>query len=1225
MSDENDSHARSPSSDRGTGDLLVVALGASAGGIAALQEFFSHVPPHSGAAYVVILHLSPNHDSRLAEILQATTPLPVSQVGAKIALQADCIYVIAPNTILSISDGHLTCAPIQSAEDRRAPVDLLFRTLADAYGADAVSVVLSGTGPNGSNGLKRVKERGGLAIAQDPGEAEYGDMPKNSIATGLIDLVLPVSQIPAAIDRYRRRLRDPALAVPELDAIPTDAEALREILAQVRARTGHDFANYKVATILRRIQRRVLVLGLEGLPDYAAYLRRTADEAALLMKELLISVTHFFRDPEAFQTLETRVIPQLFHGKREMDQVRAWVVGCATGEEAYSVAILLCEHAQRLPVVPRIQVFASDLDERAIGVARDGFYTDAEVADLSQERLQRFFFREGAGYRVRRDLREMVLFALHNAIKDPPFSHLDLLTCRNLLIYLNRTVQERLVETFHFALRPRGHLFLGGSESPDGAGNLFLSVDKDAHIFESRPVLSRLALPVREPTLPRTGHERVAAVTALPERVFPIDVHHRLIEAYGPPSLVVSEDHVLLHVSQGATAYLKVARGEPSRNILQLIHPDLRLDLRTALYEAAQQRREVHIRDIRLRLHDDAETSCSIRVKPILREGDAGRGLFLILLEEHSTVRPAATDTLQLQSPGAQLNADLDEELSRVRAQLARTIEQSETQFEEARAANEELQAVNEELRSSTEELETSKEELQSVNEELTTVNQELKIKVEELRLTNNDFQNFINATNIPTIFLDRSLRVKFSTSRAQDIFNLLPTDVGRRLSDITTKLTYPALLDDATHVLEQLHTIHREVRTHDGDLFLVRVLPYRTSDDRIEGVVLTFIDVTALRQAEAEVLASEERLRLLIDSASDYAIFTIDRDGLIESWNTGAERIWGYRAAEIVGQAFEQLFMPEDRAAGVAARELATARQDGRAVDERMHLRADGTTFYASGVTTRLGEDARLGFAKIARDLTEARRSAEMLERAHAELEQRVAERTAVLTEQQEHIRGLLRQLVTAQEEQRGRIARDLHDQLGQQITALRLALEHGQATHAADDCADPIERALALAREISREVDFLAWELRPAVLDDLGLAAALPRFIQEWSLHYGIEGEFRLVGFRPGDLSKDAEVSYYRIAQEALNNVLKHAHAQRMDLVLETRADQVSLIVADDGIGFDMSSPSAEGGGGFGMFSMKERAALVGATLEVESIPGHGTTVYLRCPVSAPSREGT
>jgi PAS domain S-box-containing protein len=529
---------------------------------------------------------------------------------------------------------------------------------------------------------------------------------------------------------------------------------------------------------------------------------------------------------------------------------------------------------------------------------------------------------------------------------------------------------------------------------------------------------------------------------------------------------------------------------------------------------------------------------------------------------------------------------------------------------------------MNEELRSAAEELETSKEELQSVNEELTTVNQELKIKIEELALTNNDFQNFINATDIGTIFLDRALRVKFSTPRARTVFNLIETDIGRPLTDITSRIRYDGLHRDVQTVLDRLQSMEGEVETDDGRWHLMRILPYRTFDNHIGGVVLTFQDITERRQAELQVRASEERLRLLIDSALDYAIFTMTEGGGVDSWNSGAERMFGYSADEIIGSRADILFTPEDRAAGVYERELTNARRTGRAADERYHVRKNGTRFLCSGVTRRLGAGG-IGFAKIARDLTAQRQAADALEGVHAELEARVRERTGTLEAAvkgheaaREAVTNLLHRIVSAQEDERRRIARDLHDQLGQQLTALRLALERHQAGADAPGGDGAIDEALSLTCQIDKDVDFLAWQLRPAALDELGLAAALPRFVAEWSAHVGVPAEFRLRGFGAGQLQADAEVAFYRIAQEALNNVAKHAHASRVDVVLSTTTNQVVLVVEDDGIGFDAAEDPVPGRG-LGFASMHERAALVDATVQVESASGRGTSVFVRCPI--------
>jgi two-component system CheB/CheR fusion protein len=1211
------------SEPRASAKLLVVGIGASAGGIEALRSFFAHVPDRSGSAYIVILHLSPDHDSKLAEVLQTAASIPVTQVTEPVCIEADHVYVVPPNRRLQIVDSMLTLTEMTQREHRRSPVDVFFRALADAHGSRSVCVVLSGTGPNGSAGLKRVKEYGGLTIAQAPDEAAYPDMPNNAIATGQVDLVLHIAEMPRRIIDYHNRLQtiesSPALVDPT-----EEPDALREVLSLLRVRTGHDFANYKSGTLLRRLQRRLHVVGLSSLSAYARMMREQPQEAVVLMKDLLISVTHFFRDPEAFVVLEQRVIPRLFEGKGTDDQVRVWVPGCATGEEAYSIAMLLAEYSDGMIEPPHIQVFATDLDEDAIAAARDGIYTDADVVDVHEKRLERFFHRESGGYRIRRELREMILFAHHNVINDPPCSHLDLISCRNLLIYLNRAAQERTLETFHFALRPAALLLLGPSESPDGASDLFASFDRTAHLYESRTVTSRLLPEATTTPLARTIPR--AAGSRLVERFAPIDAHQRLLEEYAPPSLIVSEDNAIVHMSSGAARFLQMSAGEPSRDLLKLIRPELRVELRTALFQAAKDRSSVEVANLPVTI-DGRERRINLIVRPVLREDDPARGFFLILFADRDDSDSPSRDVRPLDTTPEPVTRQLEEELSRVKAQLRTSIEQYEAQVEEAQASAEEHQAMNEELRSSAEELETGKEEIQSINEELSTVNQELKLKIEELRHSNNDLHNLINSTDLATIFLDRSLRLKMTTPRAQDIFNVLPTDLGRPLSDITHRLTDGDIAGDLWRVLDTLQPVDREVHTADHRDYVMRIRPYRTSDDRIEGLVLMFHDITARRQAERNTARSEERLRLLVDSVIDSAIFTMTQNGVIDSWNRGAERMFGYRAEEIVGQSFEVLFTPEDRASGIAARELHVAQRDGRTLQERDHLRSDGTRFFASGVTARLGDG--LGFAQIARDLTAPQRAAEALREARAETERRVAEHVkelqSVIAEHgsaREHVLSLLRKIVTAQEDERGRIARNLHDQLGQRLTALRLSLERAQERLAKDGGSDvELERALNLTHEIDTDVGFLSWELRPAVLEHLGLGVALPRYVREWSEHYGLEVDYKGDTYQTALLTHEAEVAFYRIAQEALTNIAKHAHASRVDMMLESRDHTVILVIEDDGVGFDTGDGTM--GRGVGLLGMRERASLIGAECEIESKPGEGTSVFIRYKQPTPHPE--
>lgn len=1222
---------------RGKGeDFLIVGLGASAGGINALKEFFGRVAPDSGMAYVVILHLSPDHESKLAEVLQSHASIPVVQVTQSTKVEPDHVYVIPPNKSLKMVDGRLDLSEISRVEERRAPIDIFFRTLAESHHARAVCVVLSGTGADGSMGMKRVKENGGVCMVQDPRLAEYGDMPRHSIDTGLVDYVLPAAEIPSQIAAYQNRLSSVNIALSAQPRPAADDKALRDIFTHLRLRTGHDFSNYKRSTVLRRIERRISVNNLSDLTAYASFMREQADESSRLLKDLLISVTNFFRDPAKFEALEATVIPKLFEEKRGDQPVRVWVAGCATGEEAYSIAMLLCEAIKDPDNSPGMQVFATDIDEWAINKGREGYYSLNDAADVSPERLRRFFIKEGDGYRVRRDLRELVLFATHNIIKDPPFSHVDMVTCRNLLIYLNRGAQERIMQVLHFALEPGGYLFLGTSESIEGSTNLFVPVDKENHIYQSRPVAARLPLqftnvssPLR---IPLYSSESTSSPTRATERLSYLDLHQRLLEKYAPPSVVVNDENDILHLSESAGRFLTLSGGEPTHNLLKLVKPELRLELRTALYQAASKRINVDARGLHVSL-DGKDITLNLMIRPVVRGEDGRQGYTLVLFEEVASRQALQEPTSQVMA-GEPLARQLEEELLRVKSQLRSTSEQHELQQEELKASNEELQAINEELRSAAEELETSTEELQSVNEELTTVNQELKIKIEELSQANNDFQNLMNSTDIATIFLDRSKRVKLFTPPASNIFSLIPTDTGRTLSDINHKLVYENLLNDIDEVLRSLQPVEHEVKTLDGREYLMRLLPYRTSQDHIDGSVITFFDITKRSHSEAALRRSEERLRLLMESIKDYAIFSMDADGSIDSWTVGAEQAFGYTSQEIIGLHVDIIFTPEDRVAAEPQQELLTARTTGRAADERWYLRKDGSRFYASGIVTPLRDDPTLGYVKVVRDLSDQKQREHELEQAQELLETRVEERTSELagvnaTLQREvsvRIRSeaiqveLMRRLVRAQEDERHRIARDLHDQMGQQLTALRLRLETLKDSYGSNEqTTRQVEEVQEIARQIESDIDFLAWELRPAALDDLGLKDTLDAYVKTWSAHFDIAAQFHSAALDHNRFAPEIETNLYRIAQEALNNVSKHAKASRADVILERRDGYAVLIIEDDGVGFD---PKAEPmpGSRLGLIGMIERAALLGGKLEIESVPGQGTTLFARVPSTIP-----
>ena len=969
--------------------FLVVGIGASAGGINALQRFFENTQPGSGIAYVVILHLSPTHDSRLAEVLQSVTEMPVKQVTEREFVEPNRVYVVPPNQHLTMIDGHVGVLPNVSVEERRAPVDIFFRTLAESHGARGVAVILSGTGGNGSMGIKRIKEQGGVIFVQDPREAEFSEMPRHSIATEFVDEVLPVADIPKRIIEYRDSLGRVDIPKDALDrASGPQQEPLREIFTQLRVRTGHDFSNYRRPTLLRRIERRMIINSVENLSAYAKCLRDRPEEAQALLKDLLISVTNFFRDPKPYSYLEDHLLPKLFAEKNADDEVRLWCVGCATGEEAYSLAMLCAEKTLGINDSPKVQVFASDIDEKSIAIAREGLYSLNDAADVSPERLKRFFSKEGDNFRVKRELREMVLFAHQNVIKDPPFSHLSLVSCRNLLIYLNQSAKERVMDIFHFALDPGGYLFLGTSESVEGAGHLFSTVSRENHIYQSRRTGKRpFSLPESVPQFrfevppTRTGGSDTGTRSSdkrVLERITYADLHQQLLERYAPPSVVVDEEYDIVHLSDRAGKYLRMPGGATSVNLLKVVRPDLRLELRSVLYQAVQLQAPVETHEIRIRIGGETE-SLTIHARPALNDDEAARGFILVIF-----VPAAATGEELVYRTDDPLATRLEEEISRSRAQLRSSSEQYEIQAEELKASNEELQAMNEELRAAAEELETSKEELQSINEELRTVNQELKVKVEETIVASNNLQNLINSSEIGTIFLDRELRVQFFTPTAREIFNLIAADQGRALSDITNNLDGADLIRDSKLVMKDLQTLEREVISTAGAYYLMRIIPYRTEEERIEGVVLTFFNITARKNAERELKRSEERVRLIIESAKDYAIFSTDLEGKVDSWNSGAETMFGYAETEMLGLGSETLFTTEDRENGAPQEEAMKAMETGRAESERWHVRKDRSQFFGSGLVMPLrnsGGEA-VGLVKIMRDLTRQKQSQNEIER---------------------------------------------------------------------------------------------------------------------------------------------------------------------------------------------------------------------------------------------------
>jgi two-component system CheB/CheR fusion protein len=836
----------------------VASIGASAGGITALQVFFEALPDRVGAAFVVIVHLDPEHGSELSRILAARTKMPVIEVTRDEPIEADKVYVIPPDRRLLVSADRISSAPFNEPRGQRAPIDLFFRSVAEQHG-DGFAIILTGAGSDGAVGVKAVKESGGLILVQDPNEAEYPSMPRSAIASGVADFVLPVREIAARLPELVQKKQQ----LNADDLAEKDEQTLSRVLSYLKVKSSHDFAHYKRATVLRRLARRMQVTRTETLEEYLAHLRSHAEEAQSLLGDLLISVTSFFRDATSFQELARSVIPKLFEQRVESNSIRVWVPGCATGEEVYSIAMLLLEEAASRDERPDLQLFASDLDAMALATAREGSYPLAIKADVSEERLRRFFTREGDHYRIKRDVRDLVVFAQHSLLKDPPFSHIDLVSCRNLLIYLDRDLQGQVCATFHYALRPNGYLFIGSSESIERQ-SLFRTINRDARIFKA------VERPRELPPLPRviTG-PRITQVPSLtgtyrePKSNYGVE-HRQALEALAPPSMLIDEGHRVLHVSETAGRFLLQPGGPLSTLAVDLVRPELKLDLQAGLHRAFEQEQPTLTLPLTVQFNG-ITNQVSLFVRRIKKDGVSPTALVLFL--EAGPAKPHGDEiSISTEGSDSQLVAQLRTELSTTQAHLRTSREQYETITEELRASNEELQSINEEYRSTAEELETSKEELQSINEELQTLNNELKLKLDAVSRAHNDLQNLMSSTDVATLFLSPNLRINRFTPRLTDLFSVTVGDEGRPISDFTNRLEYAQLSADAKRVLADLTSVERTIRSLDGRWYLMRMRPYRTIDDKIEGVVVTFVDVTERQEAEAKW---EARQKLLLGELS--------------------------------------------------------------------------------------------------------------------------------------------------------------------------------------------------------------------------------------------------------------------------------------------------------------------------------------------------------------------
>ena len=837
----------------------IVGIGASAGGLEALEQFLGRVPAGSGMAFVIVQHLDPTHKGIMPELLQRATGMKVIQVRDRTQVRPDCVYVIPPNKDMSILHGVLHLLDPAAPRGLRLPIDFFFRSLAQDQQEHSIGVILSGMGSDGTLGLRAIKEQAGVVLVQEPATAKFDAMPRSAIDAGLADIVAPADELPGKIIAYLQRT--PLIARPELALGEKAQSALEKAVILLRAHTGHDFSLYKRNTLYRRIERRMGIHQINKMAAYVRYLQENPQELELLFKELLIGVTNFFRDPAAWEHLREQAIPPLLTNRSPGHALRAWVPGCSTGEEAYSLAIVFKEAVEQTKRKGRfaLQIFATDLDRDAIDKARQGAFPDNIAADVSPGRLSRFFVKEERGYRILKEIRELVIFAPQNLIMDPPFTKLDILSCRNLLIYLTPEVQKKLIPLFSYSLSPGGILFLGSAEAIGGATDLFAPLSGKSRLFrrtESGP--EPVDFPSSFSAGPRTGPEARQAPT--PPVSLQSLADQLVLQHYAPPAVLVNDKGDILYISGRTGKYLEPAAGKANWNFFAMAREGLRYELAGAFQKSLRQKESVPLHGLKVRTNG-GEHSVDATVQR-LEEAGPLHGLVMIVFTD--VAAPVAANTAG-QPPKAHARsaraAELEQELMQVRAEARTTREEMQTSQEELRSASEELQSTNEELQSTNEELTTSKEEMQSLNEELQTLNTELQAKVDELSRTSNDMKNLLESTDIAVLFLDKELRVRRFTTQATKITKLIPGDVGRPITDLVSDLKYPTLADDVRVVLQTLVSTEKPVAARDGRWFTVRIMPYRTLDDWIDGVVITFADITAAKTLETELRAKQAAL----------------------------------------------------------------------------------------------------------------------------------------------------------------------------------------------------------------------------------------------------------------------------------------------------------------------------------------------------------------------------
>jgi two-component system, chemotaxis family, CheB/CheR fusion protein len=1181
----------------------IVGVGASAGGFEAFGEMLHALPTDTGMAFVLIQHLDPTHESMLAPLLARKSALPVNQVVDGMAVEPNHVYVIPPNTRMGIQDGLLKLSKRAATGEKNMPIDYFFQSLAASCKDAAIGVILSGTATDGTFGLKAIKEEGGICFAQDEESAKYPGMPASAIAAGCVDFALPPRKIAAELTRIARhqpsRLLASGLGAAFSPALPAGNDGhIRKLFLLLRNATGADFTYYKSSTIHRRIARRMLLKKIGTLREYVELLRRDGAELDALYQDILIHVTSFFREPETFQILETQIVPKLIDGKTERDALRVWVPGCSTGEEAYSIAIVLAEYfGDRLGKVP-VQIFATDLSEGSIEQARAGVYTGATLAEVGPERLARFFVNANGSFQVTQAIRDLCTFARQDLTQDPPFSRIDLISCRNVLIYLEPVLQKRILGAFHYALRDKGFLLLGKSETLNAYPDLFTLADKGGKFFRKKASVNNLQF-TASASQGRAGHPGKPIKPATPLTDLQKEADRLVWSRYAHSGVIVDENLQILHFRGDTSPYLAPASGAASLHLLKMIKGDLLVDLRAAFHKSKKENTSVKREGIRVTSGGRAH-EVSIEVVP-LSALDSVERHFLILFEEVQpephTTNPKAPDRRKAEvAPSAKLK----QELLATREYLQAIIEEQETTNEELKAANEEVLSNNEELQSTNEELETAKEELQSTNEELVTLTEQQGSRNVELTQLNDDLRNVLDGIRIPILMLGSDRRIRRFTPSAEKLFNLLPTDVGRPIQNLRPNLDLPDLQPLILRTIDTLTLQEQDVRDLEGHYYSMTVRPYRTSDNRIDGVLIALVDTDALKRSLEEVRRARDFATAIVETVREPLVVLDSRLRVVtanlsfySAFRISPEQVEKQGIFELAGGAWD---IPDLR----------------NLLGQILPGNTQFSDFRLSHVFPRIGRRTLL---LNARRLRGERETGELILLAVEDLTDREWT-TEALQESRERLRDLTAGLLTAQEEERRRISRELHDDLNQRLAMFTVELETLEQNPL--QSAELIRSQLAALRtrtvDLSDEVRRTAHRLHPSMVEHLGLPAALRSLCADFSKQEKMRIDYRERNL-DGQVPAETALCLYRVTQEALRNVVKHSGARRATVSLVAAKDRIVLSISDSGVGFDPENVRDKKG--LGIISMEERVRLVVGELNIRSKPGNGTRVVVQVPL--------